>query len=65
MSHQIQLLEESQDIETAWSSFRNAVYTAAEETIGHQKRKRQDWFDDNDLVIKRMLDEKNTAHQYR
>lgn len=63
MAHHLQLLEESPDIESAWSSFRNAVYNAAEETIGHQKRKHQDWFDDNDLAIKRMLADKNTAHQ--
>ncbi|KAL8594800.1 hypothetical protein ACOMHN_047517 [Nucella lapillus] len=49
--------------EENWAKLRNEVDTAAKETIDALKRHHQDWFDDNDSVIRSLLAEKYTAHK--
>ena len=50
------------DLEAAWSSFRDAVYNTAKSVLGHPKKKHQDWFDDNNQEIFGLLAEKRAAH---
>ncbi|KAL8601070.1 hypothetical protein ACOMHN_040771 [Nucella lapillus] len=49
--------------EENWAKLRNEVDTAAKETIDAFKRHHQDWFDDNDSVIRSLLAEKYAAHK--
>ncbi|KAL8597021.1 hypothetical protein ACOMHN_050120 [Nucella lapillus] len=39
------------DIEAAWSSFRDAVYNSAKSVLGHPRKKHQDWFDESNKEI--------------
>ena len=50
------------DLEAAWSSFRDAVSNAAESVLGHPRKKHQDWFDENNQEILGLLAEKRVAH---
>ena len=50
------------DLEAAWSSFRDAVYSTAESVLGHPRKKHQDWFDENNQEILGLLAEKKAAH---
>ncbi|KAL8621011.1 hypothetical protein ACOMHN_043502 [Nucella lapillus] len=50
------------DIEAAWSSFRDAVYNSAKSVLGHPRKKHQDWFDENNKEILDLLAEKRVAH---
>jgi len=38
------------------------MYTVGAETLGFKQRKHQDWFDDNNLQIIELLDEKHRQH---
>ncbi|KAL8584287.1 hypothetical protein ACOMHN_014706 [Nucella lapillus] len=49
--------------EENWAKLRNEVDTAAKETIDILKRHHQDWFDDNDFLIRSLLAEKYAAHK--
>ncbi|KAL8581920.1 hypothetical protein ACOMHN_010294 [Nucella lapillus] len=49
--------------EENWAKLRNEVDTAAKETIDTVKRHHQDWFDDNDSVIRSLPAEKYAAHK--
>ena len=40
----------------------DVIRSAAEDVIGYTKRKKKDWFDDNAVEIKQLLDKKNKAH---
>ena len=51
------------DCEKRWTAFRDIVQGLAVETVGFCQRKHQDWFDDNDSEIKKILAEKQRAHQ--
>ena len=50
------------DLEAAWSSFRDAVYNTAESVLGHPRKKHQEWFDENNQEILGLLAEKRVAH---
>ena len=52
-------IEITENIEETWSRFRDTVYAAANETLGLNKRKHQDWFDENNEEITKLLEEKN------
>nr|XP_014353239.1 PREDICTED: LOW QUALITY PROTEIN: uncharacterized protein LOC106706591 [Latimeria chalumnae] len=52
----------SGDIEADWNCFRDAVHNAALKVLGPTVHKHQDWFDENDDDIKRLLDEKHRLH---
>ena len=50
------------DLEAAWSSFRDAVYNTAESVLGHPRKKYQDWFGESNQKILGFLAEKRAAH---
>ncbi|GFR68802.1 craniofacial development protein 2 [Elysia marginata] len=56
-------IEITDNIEETWSPFHDTVYAAAIETLGPKKRKHQDWFDENNEEITRMLEEKNRLYR--
>ena len=45
-----------------WDSLKNILLEATENTVGHSKRKHQDWFDDNNEPICSLIEEKRKAH---
>uniref|UniRef100_H3AK59 Uncharacterized protein n=1 Tax=Latimeria chalumnae TaxID=7897 RepID=H3AK59_LATCH len=49
----------SGNIEMDWKNFRDALYSAASKTLGS---KHQDWFEENYMEIKQLLNEKHTLH---
>ncbi|XP_076044760.1 uncharacterized protein LOC143027364 [Oratosquilla oratoria] len=53
-------------IEDQWASFRDTVHSAALESLGPVTRNHQDWFDENNAEIQKLLEEKHRllrAHQ--
>ena len=52
----------SANLVTDWPTFKTQVYDAAMKVLGVCKRKHQDWFDDQDLAAKSLLDDLNAAH---
>ena len=52
------LLHVDIDVECLWESFKTATETTCDETLGSQKRRHQDWFDDNNAEIEQMIAEK-------
>ena len=52
----------SQNPEENWTVFHKAVHSSAASTLGHPSRKRQDWFDETDDEIQRLLEEKHRLH---
>ncbi|XP_063598682.1 uncharacterized protein LOC134775152 [Penaeus indicus] len=48
--------------EHAWRKFREAVFSAAETTLGFYKCKHQDWFDQNNQDILTLIEAKRSAH---
>ena len=56
----------SEDPEENWTVFHKTALSSAASTLGHPSRKHQDWFDENDDEIQRLLEEKHRllkAHQ--
>ena len=53
----------SEDTEENWTVFQKVVYSSAATTMGHPSRKHQDWFDENDVEIKLLLEEKHCLHK--
>lgn len=51
-----------EDVEQHWAGFRSAIIAAGEESVGYDKRKHQDWFDENDKEISNLIDEKRKAY---
>src|SRR5206468_9738851 len=43
------------DINSCWSSLRDTVHQASCDTLGHIKRRHQDWYDENDTEIQQLL----------
>lgn len=57
-------LEDLEDyIEDEWTHLAQAVFDAAEEVLGFARTKNKDWFDDNIVSIRELLEAKNKAHQ--
>lgn len=50
------------DVEAAWASLREMVYTTAMECLGLLTRKHKDWFDENCTEIQQLLEEKRRAY---
>ena len=50
------------DIDREWTTLKDIIINAAENTIGYTKRKNQDWFDDNNPEISRLISAKREAH---
>ena len=49
------------DLNEQWGNIKRAILVAAEETIGLEKHKSQDWFDENDTQIREIIDKKRKA----
>ena len=49
------------DVNSTWSSLRTAIYQAAVESVGHTRRKHQDWFDNSAPRIHSLLQAKHKA----
>lgn len=45
-----------------WDDFSDTLYTTAFEVVGVSKRSHQDWFGDNNMEIRVLLQRKNRAH---
>lgn len=54
---------ESGKTEENWAQFRDEINGATKETIDALKRHHQDWFDENDPEIEKLLTEKHAAHK--
>ena len=53
----------SEDPEENWTVFHKTVLSSAASTLGHPSCKHQDWFDENDDEIQRLLEEKHRLHK--
>ena len=51
------------DIESNWTALKDFVYSTALYHLSHNMCKQQDWFDENNTEIHKLLDDKYWAHQ--
>ncbi|KAA3671105.1 uncharacterized protein DEA37_0005725 [Paragonimus westermani] len=51
----------STTLEGMWQQLKKQIMVAATETIGVERKKRPDWFDDNNVAISNLVREKNAA----
>ena len=63
MEERTQHIQVTDDVEDSWTSFCDTMYAAAYETLGFTKRKHQDWFDESDEEITKLLQKKNRLHR--
>ena len=54
---------ENQDVETAWGTLRETVYSTAMECLGPSTKKQNDWFDENCTEIMQMLENKHRLYK--
>jgi hypothetical protein len=47
----------------SWENFKNQVYTTGVEVLGLNQKKHRDWFDENDVAIKQLIETKNFLHK--
>ncbi|CAI9737488.1 Hypothetical predicted protein [Octopus vulgaris] len=62
----LDIRNDQSSIDEQWESFRDTVHSIALETLGQVTRNHQDWFDENDQEIQKLLEEKPRmlrAHQ--
>nr|XP_025033719.1 uncharacterized protein LOC112543537 [Pelodiscus sinensis] len=50
-----------EEIEEHWSQLKAAIINTCDETIGYHTRQHQDWFDENYVEIKQLINEKRMA----
>lgn len=48
-------------VETSWCKLRDTLLNVSLATLGTNKRKHQDWFDENDLEVQQLLADRNKA----
>ena len=53
----------SENPEENWTVLHKTINSSAASTLGHPSRKHQDWFDENDDEIQRLLEEKHRLHK--
>ena len=53
----------SESPEETWTVFHKTVHSSAAATSGHPSRKHQDWFDETDDEIQKLLEEKHRLHK--
>ena len=53
----------SMNVTDHWETLRDVMYTSACSAVGVHRRRHQDWFDENDALIRDLLAEKHSAHQ--
>ncbi|KAI8482914.1 hypothetical protein Bbelb_393320 [Branchiostoma belcheri] len=61
LREQIKKLPTESNPEKAWKNFRKVIYGTSKRTLGHIKRKHQDWFDNNNEEITSLLWQKQEA----
>nr|VZI23149.1 unnamed protein product [Spirometra erinaceieuropaei] len=54
---------ENASVEKRWCQLRDTVQSTPLAVLGRAPRQHQDWFDDNDAVIRNLLAEKNRLHK--
>ena len=59
----INLSSEKFNPEENWTVFHKTAHSSAATTLGHPSRKHQDWFDENDDEIQKLLEEKHRLHK--
>lgn len=55
--------QEHDGFEDIWRSFYEAVCSAAADTLRLGKRKHEDWFNENEADIKKLIDKLHDAHK--
>ena len=53
----------SENPEENWAVFHKTVHSSAATILAHPSRKHQDWFEENDDKIQRLLEEKQRLHK--
>ena len=53
---------QDEDVNKEWETLKNTIFSSAEKLLGKQKKKNQDWFDENDPEIQNVIANKNTAY---
>ena len=54
---------DSDDLEENCIEFINTIYLSAHAVLGSTKCKHQDWFNENDMQIRKLLDKKHRLHK--
>ena len=62
LAEQLQHIQITDEVENSWKSFRDTFYTKAYETLCSNERRRQDWFDEDNEGIIKLLGEKQNPH---
>ena len=60
LTHQID--NPIQNLDQAWSTTAETLLGIAVDTLGYQKKRHRDWFDENDEELSSLVDKKNSAH---
>ena len=50
------------DFDSIWDQFKERVYSVCLESLGLQRKKHKDWFDENDAYINQLLSEKQRLY---
>ena len=50
-------------IDERWMKIRDVIHTSAVETLGYEKKRNQDWFDENDTHIAEVINKKRKTLQ--
>ena len=57
-----QLVNPIQNLDEDWCTTADRLLETAVDTLGYQKKRHRDWFDENDAELTRLVDQKNSAH---
>ena len=53
---------DNENVDTNWKTLRESIYDTATEILGPETKKHNDWFDENSVEIKQMMDEKSNLY---
>ncbi|KAI8740130.1 cytochrome P450 2D20 [Biomphalaria glabrata] len=56
-------LQTESNVDKSRQCFKEAIYSKALNILGPMERKHQDWFDENSIEIRKLLDEKHKLHK--